>query len=74
MSNLLNIYNFEKYSKLNKKIVISIIAFVIAFLFTSSITAVDYDWRIRFPLYVIFIIGLSVFTIENKFKLFRARS
>lgn len=74
LSNLLNIYNFEKYSKLNKKIVISIIAFVIAFLFTSSITAVDYDWRIRFPLYVIFIIGLSVFTIENKFKLFRARS
>jgi len=74
LSNLLNIYNFEKYSKLNKKIVISIIAFVIAFVFTSSITAVDYDWRIRFPLYVIFIIGLSVFTIENKFKLFRARS
>ena len=74
LSNLLNIYNFEKYSKLNKRIVISIIAFVIAFLFTSSITAVDYDWRIRFPLYVIFIIGLSVFTIENKFKLFRARS
>ena len=74
LSNLLNIYYFEKYSKLNKKIVISIIAFVIAFVFTSSITAVDYDWRIRFPLYIIFIIGLSVFTIENKFKLFRARS
>ena len=74
LSNLLNIYHFEKYSKSNKKIVISIIAFVIAFVFTSSITAVDYDWRIRFPLYVIFIIGLSVFTIENKFKLFRARS
>ena len=67
LANIFNIYNFNKYSKNDKKIIISITSIIIAFTFMSSITAVDYDWRYRYPLYSILIIGLMVF-IKEKIK------
>ena len=64
---LANIYHFNKYSKNDKKIIICITSIIIAFTFMSSITGVDYDWRYRYPLYSILIIGLMVF-IKEKIK------
>lgn len=67
LANIFNIYNFNKYSKNDKKIIICITSIIIAFTFMSSITGVDYDWRYRYPLYSILIIGLMVF-IKEKIK------
>ena len=67
LANIFNIYHFNKYSKNDKKIIISITSIIIAFTFMSSITGVDYDWRYRYPLYSILIIGLMVF-IKEKIK------
>ena len=71
LGNVLNIYYFNTYSKLSKKIVMSITAMVIAFSFMSSVTAVDYDWRYRYPLYTILMIGLIIFFKEKKIKFLR---
>lgn len=68
LSNFINICNFNKYSKNDKKIIISITSILIAFTFMSSITSVDYDWRYRYPLYPVLIIGLLVF-IKEKIKI-----
>jgi len=72
LGNILNIYYFNTYSKTNKKIVVSVIAMVVAFTFMSSITAVDYDWRYRYPLYSILLIGFITMANEaiNKFLKF----
>ena len=67
LANIFNIYHFNKYSKNDKKIIICITSIIIAFTFMSSITGVDYDWRYRYPLYSILIIGLMVF-IKEKIK------
>ena len=67
LANIFNIYNFNKYSKNDKKIIICITSIIIAFTFMSSITGVDYDWRYRYPLYSILIIGLMIF-IKEKIK------
>jgi len=67
LSNFINIYNLNQYSKNDKKIIICITSILIAFTFMSSITSVDYDWRYRYPLYPILIIGLLVF-IKEKIK------
>ncbi len=67
LANIFNIYNFNKFSKNDKKIIICITSIIIAFTFMSSITGIDYDWRYRYPLYSILIIGLMVF-IKEKIK------
>ena len=70
LANILNIHNFNNYSKINKKIIISIVAMTFAHVVLASITAVDYDWRHRYPLYALLIIGLIIFFKERKFKFF----
>lgn len=71
LANVLNIVFFNKYSESDKRIIIGIIAMTIAFVFMSSITAVDYDWRYRYPLYTILMVGLMIFAKRNIFKYFR---
>ena len=70
LANILNIHNFNNYSKINKKIIISIVAMTFAHIVLASITAVDYDWRHRYSLYTLLIIGLIIFFKERKFKFF----
>jgi hypothetical protein len=71
LTNVLNIVFFNKYSESDKRIIIGIVAMIIAFVFMSSITAVDYDWRYRYPLYNILVVGLMIYVKSNIFKYFR---
>jgi hypothetical protein len=71
LSNVFNIYNFKNYTKINKKIIISVVAMTLAFTVMASITAVDHDWRYRYPLYTILMIGLIIFFKEKNFKILK---
>ena len=71
LSNIFNIYNFKNYTKINKKIIISVIAMTLALTVMASITAVDYDWRYRYPLYTILMVGLVIFFKEKNFKILK---